>query len=277
MKIITYLDILGFSAYIQENEEYTIELLQNYSLQISYLKDLKEKSFKTFDYFVPMSDSIFITSSNFSEHIFALSEFLLNCFQYSSSNFNTESHKDGTDPRETIQSELKLENGIVNTYPTKIKVFPLLFRGGISNGDFKSYSTLSIKKNLLDKSSQTNFIGKGVVEVVKLEQIDLKGPRIFLNKSIVKNTKKRKKYLASVPNNKDLYELLWPMAYLEKTISTEDDLISESQILNYFLDLYLPSYSLWNFFKGNLRLSAHYLGLLLLLEKSLHVFANDSN
>jgi len=106
-KIVTFLDLLGFSNAVNSDLQGAIRLLEDYSNAVrDALTDSvadgdanrKPNSHKeahlmemmlvsSFETLLPMSDSIFIVASDASKFVLQISHFLMNCFNFSAGDF----------------------------------------------------------------------------------------------------------------------------------------------------------------------------------------------
>ncbi|EKJ88543.1 hypothetical protein CLV96_4029 [Leptospira meyeri] len=239
-KILTFLDIMGWKNLIQRDKELAIDLLQNYSSQIKFHADYETGRISSFQNLIPMSDSVLISSESNNIFIEQLSEYLLNCYEYS----------------------VRL-NSARNQDDRKDELFaaPLLFRGGISAEDFTFYNTITVKNGEVSKDN-TNIAGLAMVNAVLLEKSEKKGPRIFLESRVVSELNEiiRNKYVNQYEEGK--FEILWPIIELEKNQSDN----FTTTILSFFLKLYLPTEKLLNHFKESDSISKHYSEFINLLD-----------
>ncbi|RCW49795.1 hypothetical protein [Halanaerobium sp. ST460_2HS_T2] len=278
-RAITFIDLLAFSNYVRDNPQEAINLFDNYNniLKVkitdekinpisSYTNSLREiaetKSINSFEYFIPFSDSIFISSQKPNKFVKQLSSFLIDCFKFTSDEYiNPENKNKPTEvrvkiPRLDENKKLNFEEELQNW-------FPVLFRGGISFGE--AYPTKLI--SIFDSEPQiiNNLVGKPVVKAVKLEQ-EVKGPLIVCDCNFYDELNKNIKYFFKKIKNKNLYKLLWP-AFNYIKANNEDE-------IRKFDELFYPAVSLWKA-NNHKSYSMHYFNFLkLVVESSLRFFDN---
>ncbi|HBD93583.1 MAG TPA: hypothetical protein DC057_05380 [Spirochaetia bacterium] len=270
---VAFLDILGFSNYVNEDLNGALKLLKSYNNQINFLfnedlisyddtiKEIAERShISSFDYFIPFSDSIFIVSSSPDLMVSQISNFLISCFKYTSSEYAYSSSKD---PRKVEVTEIGINiDGTVRNEKKIENWYPLLFRVGSSFGEVIPFQISSIdnKKNI----KINNFAGKSVINAVKLESNPEKGPRFFIDNDLYKklNTD-TKNYIIKISDN--LFEVLWPsFSYIEENIGHEGERF-EIEMINHFDEIFISSFNLWKYFLNNERLYSHYYNFMKLI------------
>jgi hypothetical protein len=237
-KVFAYLDLLGFSENNRKDALSAIMALINFNeILLDKIND-KEKvaedepgNINSFEYYLPFSDSLFITASNAGLFIKQLSRYCVEGFiLYSGAYKAPEDHKDPT----LVKNKL-----IKSHFDKKIKNehwFPILFRGGISYGKVAFSSMVAIDGF---KNAVINISGEPVVNAVKLENInELKGPRIFCDKTFYELLNENEKSLLYPTKIREVYEILWPtLIYNEK-----NDL--KTEIIG-FKELFIPALNLW--------------------------------
>lgn len=179
-KLCCYLDLIGFKSAVEKDSEIAFELLNNYQgvLEISKIVNqiFDATKYSSFEDFIPMSDSLFITGINPDSFIKDISEFLVDCYLFDAQNGETQK---------------------------------TLFKGAISFGEIETFT----QNCLIDKSivKQKNILGKGIDSSVSLYENHKndKGPRIFIDSIVYEKLSKEIKeaYLFS---NGNIKELLWP-------------------------------------------------------------------
>lgn len=275
---VIYLDLLGFKSFSNENIEAALEIhrdfhtvLKNrqYEEQIRPPSSIPDERLKrpaerkasdSFNYFLPMSDSIFILSEEPDKVAAQLSTFLSESFLFGGYNY---SMADSLNPLLQSIREFNIdESGTVKIKDCMETQYPVLFRGGISYGNVEVVRTPAIYKG--EEITVPNVIGQGVIQAVRLEQKRLKGPRILCDCEFVDQLRDPtiKKYLRK---ESDVWELLWPgFNYLE-----DDDEKSQSYELT---DLFCPALRLWRHFSGKPP-ERHYQAFLELIVRSHLAFA----
>lgn len=241
-QVVAYLDLLAFSSYVRENTEDALLTFNNYKtiLEIKITDALRQpldshsdpilkdfatrRSINSFKHFLPFSDSIFITSDDPNLFLKQLSFFVLNCFRFTSKQY--ENPDDASNP-------IKVSN-IFNENLPEENWYPTLFRGGIAFGEVKPIELLGI----VNGSPQiiANLAGKAVVKAVNHES-KVKGPRIVFEKDLFNELDKSTKIYVNEIEGKGLYELLWPAFYYD-TLNMKFD-------VNEFYELFLPAVNLW--------------------------------
>ena len=194
---VIYLDLLGFKDYIDEDHDAAIEIVRNFydvletrrmnersqplsSLSEGRVKRLAERhASDSFNYFIPMSDSVFILSEDPDRVAAQLSTFLLESFLFVAHAY---------DHSNVIQQPVTdihiTESGTVERHSYQENWYPPLFRGGIAYGEVEVVPTPAIFDG--QKICVHNVIGPSVVQAVSLEQSGLSGPRILCDREFVK-------------------------------------------------------------------------------------------
>ncbi|WP_061249239.1 hypothetical protein [Leptospira alstonii] len=251
MNLIAFLDIMGWSQLIKKNNSFAIDLLLNYSNQIKFNSDYMTDRLNSFLNFIPMSDSIIITSIDGDKFCSQISYFLFSCFEYS------------------IKQDEARKFGQLNSKEI-LSAYPLLFRGGVSVEDFTLYQTLIIKDGNLEIQGNTNVTGMGMVNAVGLENSEAKGPRVFVEKKFVQELSQNSKIHYIDEYETDKFEILWPIDILLKDQGSN----SENQALSYFLKMYLPAEKMLNYFKADPKVELHYNEFISLIDRSLMKYFN---
>lgn len=264
MKLICFLDILGFGNVTIKNINNALELISDYQTIIN-LKITDEKTHPilkitnedllvdSFETFLPFSDSIFITSTIPEKFIKQVSHFLIHSFQ-----LNAEQYTNPESKENPLSTNINIFKSTSEITTINIERSPLLFRGGVSYGEVESININSIINNEI--STITNLTGKALVESVKLEKSG-KGPRVFCNKSLIDNLSEEciEKYIGTILKD-ELYEIYWPsLIYI-------DDNSFEGNI-KYFDTLFIPATNLWKAF-NHLDYGIHYYEFIKLIVQS---------
>ena len=278
-KVVIYLDLLGFSNFVNEDQDGAVEILRNFhdvlrirrrfeqnqpasSMPDGQLKILAERNASdSFVHLIPMSDSMFIVSEQPDKVVEQLSTFLSNCFLYVAANYDSPTNviqQPFTDVRVTASGNVERRHGRENWYP-------ILFRGGISFGKLDVIENEGISYG--QEVPFPNVVGQAVVRAVELEQIGLPGPRILVDGNFVEQLRRPvTKYLR---RRGQVWELLWPgFKYLE-----DDDERSQSYV---FGELFSPAWILWKHYFGQ-RPERHYRAFLELIVRSHLAFAESAS
>lgn len=252
-KCVAYLDILGFKNYIIDNETsaYAANVLFNSSHVLhtriidqkthpidSYEDELKPLVLRTsvtsFERYLSLSDSIFITSNDVNLFIKQLSTFLSSCFLFQASAYGQPSNP--TNPEIVYEKVWDKESkSFINR---ETKWYPVLFRGGISYGEVLYDSAISI---IDEEVKQThNVIGKAVVSAVSLEKKG-KGPKLFIDDNFYHQLDEENKKFVSIDEGGNKY-YLWPARHF----IYENNLDSIFTDFREFMD---AAISLWKAYK----------------------------
>ena len=271
-KAVAYIDLLGFSDCVKNNPDEAIMMLSHFNTVLTslslervvhpssgYVPGLQNLARRTsnesFEHFMPFSDSVFIASSNCSDFLMQLGNFVKNSFMLNAHIYAHPENPD--DPTATHYI------GVDTSDPNNIKHIdipchqpPVLFRGGLSFGDVIETTPAALFNN--QRVTCNNLMGKAVVNAVKMEGV-VKGPRILFDKSLNDQLNEEARlYCRPVPekdeegNDMGLYEILWPaMGYVLENRTTF------TQEMSHFYDLFTPAYNLWSFYKGS-NVALHY-------------------
>ena len=268
---VIYLDLLGFKWFLNKDHEAAVEIhrdfhhvLENRRLQPlsrmpeGPLKRLAEQHGRdSFEYFLPMSDSVFILSEDPDKVAAQLSTFLSDTFLFGGSVYGMPDSCASCDVLQQRVSELNInKSGIAEVKDRWENCYPVLFRGGISYGEVKIVHTPSICDGR--EITFPNVIGPGIVQAVGLEQRRLPGPRILCDHEFVKQLgRPATNYLRK---EGDVWELLWPgFEYCEG---------NDKKIESYELSkIFSPALALWKRFSRE-NSEKHYRAFLELIVRS---------
>ena len=252
---VAFLDLLAFSNHIRENIQDALLAFNTYrtiletkitddlthppsSYSNSILQDIATRnSVSSFNYFLPFSDSVFISSDDPNLFLKQLGTFVLHCFIFTSKQY--QNPEDPSNPTKVVH---KFKDNTIleeNWYPT-------LFRGGIALGEAIPIELMGIVKNKPQKIS--NLAGKAVIRAVGLES-KIKGPRIVFEKDFFDKLDEDTKVYTEETEVKGLYELLWTgFKYIVSNGQNE---------INNFDELFLPAVNLWRAYNHS-PFSQHY-------------------
>ncbi len=161
----------------------------------------------------PISDSIIIISDDTDLFVVQLAHFISECFQYAAHVYDV---KGEIDPTSVTMTKIGLDsNGNLKYGEEKEHWYPIMFKGGISYGEFILYpSKLQIGSHLKE---HINFIGEGYIKAYKHSELrgpGFRGPRLFLDSSFIQRLgEKTRRYVVDVKvNGKQdrIQELVWP-------------------------------------------------------------------
>ena len=270
-RYICYIDILGFSNYIMKNEhcDYAADILNNVNLILKTriidrkiadeqeveecLRPLIERtSVDTYDDYLALSDSIFITSSgDCNLFIKQISTFLMDCFLLRADRYRNPENEN--EPALVTVTKYDLHSAKI--IHEKAWWYPILFRGGISSGEVIRGENYRLCNGIVEKTP--NLIGKGVVQAVNLEKSG-KGPHLFIDDNIARCLSDEMSEF--VGENAGAKYILWPAFHY---------------IWENGYDMILPDFkndlgaclSLWRAYK-NKSYSTHYFELVKLIIQS---------
>jgi hypothetical protein len=240
-RICTYIDLLGFSNYVNADVKDALLLLENYEsiLQIGFTAS---DEYKTFVDFLPCSDSIFILGNkrDCNEFITEISNFFVECFLFTAHAYSHPIEK--SKPTKVITPVIgyNLEEKDVEVKPIERNWYPTLFKGGITCGDVETFTQKALYKR--ESIDQRNFAGKGIVTAVALENSG-RGPHLFCNNAIIEllDEKTREKY---VIGNNTITEILWPI----KVFVDQNE--PKREIENGYAKLMRPAINLWKSYEN---------------------------
>ena len=285
--VVAYIDLLAFSNHIRENTSDALMAMNNYNTILSskirdeithpvnsyppVLQELAKKhSIDSFDFFLPFSDSVFLMSGNCNDFIKQLGSFVLQSFT-----ITAHFYEHPIDP--SVPEKGKILNCGINTDGSpkveygECNYYPALFRGGLAYGEAMPIELFSIVEKKYSKSKV--ITGEAVVEAVRLES-KVKGPRLMF-KQILYNQldDDTKDFCRVLPENKELYEILWPaMIYV-----LQHEEFQNKQEFSRIYDLFTPAYNLWKAYNHTIY-SAHYFNFIeLIVASTLQYFDKKCN
>lgn len=278
-KVVAYIDLLAFSQRVRENTADALKAMECYSTILgitasddeqhppsSYSGGLREvaknNSLDSVEYMLPFSDSIFLMGTDCGDFIRQLGSFVKKCFAFTSHFYETP--EDSSCPEKiTFTNFSKGENGIEKTKECH-KEYPTLFRGGLSYGE--AYPCDVPSKENGEKRRQKILVGKAVVEAVSLEQ-KVKGPRLIFGQLLYDNLDDDTKncYCRSLPEGKNLYEILWPALSYIKANGYEREWSN-------FWEIFHPAVNLWLAY-NHTPYSSHYFNFVeLIVASTIHFY-----
>ena len=259
---VIYLDLLGFKWFLNKDRKAAVEIHRDFhhilgirGMSEGPLKRLAERHGRdSFEYFLPMSESVFILSEDPDKVAAQLSTLLSDIFLFSAHAYSMPDSCDVLQQR--IREFCVNESGIAKVIYRKENWFPVLFSGGISYGEVEIVHAPSICDGR--EITFPNVIGPGIVQAVGLEQIRLPGPRILCDHEFVKQLgKPATNYLRK---EEDVWELLWPgFKYFEGN----DERIERYELRS----LFSPALDLWKHFSRE-NSEKHYRAFLELIVRS---------
>jgi hypothetical protein len=245
---IAFLDVLGFSNAVEQDEVSASEILQTAAYVLSshsmqslsknnnkYLDVLSiRRSTTSFIHFLPLSDSIFIVSNDIKIFIQQLSSFLIACYLFTAHNFSNP--KNESDPTTVIMKKMYFDiNKNIQIIPEEVKSFPIIFRGGIGYGKITAIDSFCIIDG--EKQKTKNVVGKQVVKAISLEKNSGKGPKIFISNAVYNNLDKiNKRFCEKISD--EVYSYNWLVyAYIEQN-NYESEWTTFTEITNSAISLW---------------------------------------
>lgn len=262
-KGIVFLDLLGFGDTALNDPAGAMKLISDYQAILeNKIKDqtihpnlshmAEDLCADSFEYLLPFSDSIFITSNVIPKFLKQLAHLLRHSFDLNSYDYSYPINKNN--PIEVSIPQIDLGSG--NTIRIRINNYPVLFRGGLSFGLVNPIEIKSINKNFI--INQINLTGPAVVKAVGLEKSG-KGPRLFADKNFYDQVPADMKYCFSELKPNELYEFLWTALLYRR----ENDCQIE---IREFSTHFLPALNLWNAF-NHFDYGIHYFEFIRLIIK----------
>lgn len=252
--VCCYLDLLGFSNYtLHFDLEDSVRLIEDYATIFQHRS--VTNCFKSFEYFHPASDSVFVIGTDFNRIVEDIANFCEQSFELVSMAYF--SPENSNDVSEVSVTEITLK-GIVNK---KEHWFPPIFSGGVSTGDLLIFTQEAFYSGT--SIQVPNFVGDALTKAVHLgEKADIHGARIICDSVFVDklNQTIRDKFIFF---HNGCYELLWPCAYFIDA-NTVDNNINNG--INQTFSTLLKFY---NQFRHNGKLEAVYFNTLKLFFVSL--------
>ncbi len=186
---------------------------------------------------LPMSDSVFLTSKDVGMLTKQWCNLLVSCI-------------------------LSISDREIDTH----KQYPLLFRSGISNGDYKILPTNGLLNQELFEHS--NITGEGVVKSVRLAEYKRKGAYFFTDNETFKTFDKDLQSKC-VKYNEQVYEILWP-AFFFSDSNIEDCRTLRMEFENFVHKMFNPVIDLYKDFvdKRETSIAEQYKNILLMYGKS---------
>lgn len=244
-KGIVFLDLLGFGNTALNDPAGAMQLISDYqtildnkitdqTIHPNLTETAEDICADGFEYLLPFSDSVFITTVNIPKFLKQLAHLLRHSFQINSYHY---SHPENNEnPIEITIPQIDLNSG--TTTRIRVNNYPVLFRGGLSYGQVNPINIKSINQNVVN--SQINLTGPAVVKAVGLEKSG-KGPRLFADNSFYVQVPEDLKYCFIELKPNELYEFLWTTFHYH----VENDCqIEIREFSNYFT----PALNLWKAF-----------------------------
>lgn len=271
-KCVAYLDVLGFTNYVNGNEHsgFAADILRKVSEVINskineeslhpvekYDETLKPIALRTsitsFENFLSLSDSVFISSGDANLFIKQLSSLLSECFIYTG--FAYKNPKDNEHPEKV---GIKIDS-VNNLEKEEVKWYPVIFRGGVSYDEAIYDYIFNISENEILKSP--NIIGKAVVNAVNLEMSkNGKGPKLFIDDKFISQLDVENRRFVT----KDSFgneHFLWPVYHFSFD-DVVDNFIAES------IEFLQISINLWKGYKDEV-FADHYFEFMKLVSNSI--------
>ena len=255
---VVFLDLLGFRNLLRvDGVEATEDVLNNYNTILSS----GGVSYQHFTNFLPMSDSIIVTSQNSDILISAVSEFLIHCFLFTAGAYINV--KPGSDPTKLTIPEISPTGSRLK----QVTWAPTIFRGGCSWGDVQIMKQISIAQN--NQSLTANALGIGLLNAIILEEKKVKGPRLLADKNIRGELSVATDSYIYYSEVEQCFEVLWP-AFI---FNAKNNSMVE---VNEFQKLFNPAFELYKFYRDKPH-GVHYEELIRLIVRSTLRFFESSN
>ena len=277
-RVVVFLDLLGFESFSIKDSDAALRILEDFQevllmrrqtanlyLSIDVPELLMDRlpdrtSLDSFEYFLPMSDSVFILSDEPDKVVAHLSTFLVESFflrGHALRNADTSNVH-----RQRITVIGRANSGEVEKNAVDENWYPVLFRGGISYGDAEEFKTVAIDSG--EEVWVQNVRGPGVIQAVRSQERKvngekLKGNRILCDRQFIDQLcSNSKRYLRM---ERDTWELLWPaLGYIER-----DGESNQREVLD---ELFWPAFVLWQCYSGKPKEEVHYRAFLELIVRS---------
>lgn len=264
-KVVAFIDILGFSSYVNNDIQDAIMVLTNANAIIdqlifeksihpplSYPPEIQNLALRTsitsIEDYLPFSDSVFITSSDASQFVLQLGNFLSSAFLLTARQYATAVDK--TDPTKSRAITPVVDpSGQVTVDRIDTHIPPVLFRGGMAFGEVER-----IKPSAIVDGTRVNMwslAGSAVFQAVGLEG-SFKGPRIVFESDIYNLLDAQARmYCRELPECPGRYEILWPaMNYI-----LENPYSGEFHIFYEYMD---AVFNLWKVFENDHKVGIQY-------------------
>lgn len=255
-----FLDLLGFSSYtLNYDVQDSVRLIENYATIFQHRGIADD--FKSFEYFHPASDSLFIISRDYDNFIKDLCEFCEQAYHIASQPYMMPANLDDV---AEVTVPVIITSGV---YKRKEHWFPTIFSGGVSFGEIAFFTQESYYAGKL--MLVPNFVGEGITKSVHVGQ-GQHGSRIILDDNVVKklSLSTKDKYVLT---HDGINDLLWPAAYFIDANTVENNIVNGiNEIFEAFLKFY-------NQYKNDEKLEAVYFNTLKIIAFSLIQYMNYRN
>lgn len=194
-KIVAYLDILAFSDHISKEIDAAAEQVR--VANEVFLDDAPY--FQTVEEYAQSSDSILMIASQDDINIFlrSLSRYISKCFN------------------RIYIGRVKDEKATLLSLPDgeerEVYRFPVILQGGVALGDVHKRGIYSFSRNkgILNNHSQDVYVGKAIVEAVRLQESKTKGPKLFMSNEICMKLDDQNRALTKQDQMTGLWHYLW--------------------------------------------------------------------
>lgn len=286
--IVAFLDLLGFSQLIEQSEISAFEVLNIFNFAIKtkvtdekthpieeyerlYPDDkeiarfAEKNSLSSVKYLISISDSLVLASNDESNLFIEQLSCLLAALYI---NYSKPFKSAFIDIRQVYCDSFN--QGV------KRMAFPIVFRGGLSEGDNCAFFKEIMMNNGKFSFNGYNVFGGTYLKAVKLEKVG-KGPRLFCDKSIIDSVQNRSLFRL-VDKEKEVYEIVWTIMGCESTGCS----VSEpwNNVVDRIRDKMLPAtINLYKYYKNNRikdeNVWLHYKELLTLVCRGIVKYAKD--
>lgn len=282
--VVIFLDLLGFGSFSNEDSDAALRILEDFqevllvrrqtadlNLSIDVPEMLMDPapngtSLDSFEYFLPMSDSVFILSDEPDKVAAHLSTFLVDSFILRGHALRNADISNVH--RQRVTNFRYANSGEVDRNTADENWYPVLFRGGISYGDAEVFKTIAIHSD--EEVWVQNVRGPGVIQAVRSQERKicgekLKGNRILCDRQFIDHLcSNTERFLRK---ERDAWELLWP------AFSYIDNSNGESNYRDVLDELFWPAFVLWQYYSGKPKEEVHYRAFLELIVRSHMAYA----
>jgi len=262
--IFVYLDLLGFSNYTRTDLVGAVGLIDSqraildvklgdaewYKSNGTPLEPFqRDRLVTSFVHFLPFSDSLCIAATDANLFVPQLAHFLISAFSFTGHAY---AHGDTPGNPENVEIPVIGLHGITME---RRNWFPVLWRGGVSFGQFERVGTRGIVDG--NRTDCPLLVGDAVVRAVGMEKPGddealRKGPRLFFDPPAMAAVTDSRllPYFDPAPGIPNCMELLWPAFHLVSGNNPESELLGLHELLE-------PAVVLWRSKRGT-KVELHY-------------------
>ncbi len=285
--VVAFLDLLGFSDLIERSDETALEILETINCVVmtkvmdgkthpldeyerlypedkGFVQFVEKNSVSAINNMIFISDSMILGSNDNDLFISQLCNLLASLYINYSRPFG-KSFSNIDEVFSYAESDSSTRRG----------AFPILFRGGLSEGNSCAFYEENAIKNGKFCVGGYNVFGKNYLKAVKLEHFG-KGPRRFCDKCVVDSILDKSR-IRVVDLEKEVYEIVWTIEGCEATGCSASNLWLN--VLDRIKEKMLPpAINLYNYYMMNEKdenVIQHYRELLTLVCRGIVKYAKD--